>query len=468
MAGPSSSAAAALKTFELENNIEETDMVYKYDNATNQKNLSGKGWTKDPRWFKHVRISALALVKITMHARSGGDLEVMGLMVGKIDPDDPRGPTMIVLDCFALPVEGTETRVNAQADAYEYMVEFLSTAKEAGRLENVLGWYHSHPGYGCWLSGIDVSTQMLNQQYQEPWLAIVIDPHKTAATGKVEIGAFRTYPQGYKPPEGEDSEFESVPLSKIEDFGVHKNQYYQLEVSYFKSACDTALLSGAPPSLHSTRISTQGGRAKRASQERARRHPPAALHADPARANTAHFFPSRPLLPHCHACLPAVNMSTGLPAGPECMPRARSHLEQVLDRDAFGLAAAVQRALHLRPDEGHRRQAGERRGGAVTLWARRRRGRRRRLLPAGRGALQEGRFAAQENRARRVQADTGASAGGDDAGDEEHPLQQREQRQRRQRHGHRLSVLRRDGRRACKAPVPAVDGSAPHTAAPHP
>lgn len=252
MAGPSSAAAAALKTFELENNIQETDVIYKYDNATNQKNLSGKGWTKDPRWFKHVRISALALVKIVMHARSGGNLEVMGLMVGKIDPDDPRGPTMVVLDCFALPVEGTETRVNAQADAYEYMVEFLSAAKESGRMENVLGWYHSHPGYGCWLSGIDVSTQMLNQQYQEPWLAIVIDPHKTAATGKVELGAFRTYPQGYKPPEGEDSEFESVPLAKIEDFGVHKNQYYQLEVSYFKSACDTALLNGAvecvPPS----------------------------------------------------------------------------------------------------------------------------------------------------------------------------------------------------------------------------
>ena len=36
-------------------------------------------------------------------------------MQGKIDPDDPRGPTMIVMDAFALPVEGTETRVNAQA-----------------------------------------------------------------------------------------------------------------------------------------------------------------------------------------------------------------------------------------------------------------------------------------------------------------------------------------------------------------
>ena len=84
---------------------------------------------------------------------------------------------------------------------------------------------------------------MLNQQYQEPFLAIVIDPHKTAATGKVDIGAFRTYPQGYKPPEGEGNEFESVPLDKIEDFGVHKSQYYQLEISYFKSASDTALLN---------------------------------------------------------------------------------------------------------------------------------------------------------------------------------------------------------------------------------
>ena len=35
-----------------------------------------------------------------------------------------------------------------------------------GRQENAIGWYHSHPGYGCWLSGIDVSTQMLNQNFQ--------------------------------------------------------------------------------------------------------------------------------------------------------------------------------------------------------------------------------------------------------------------------------------------------------------
>ena len=35
----------------------------------------------------------------------------------------------VVMDAFALPVEGTETRVNAQAEAYEYMVDFAETNK---------------------------------------------------------------------------------------------------------------------------------------------------------------------------------------------------------------------------------------------------------------------------------------------------------------------------------------------------
>lgn len=125
-----------------------------------------------------------------MHARSGGNIEIMGLMQGKVQDD-----AIIVMDAFALPVEGTETRVNAQSEGYEYMVEYMRVIKQVGRLENAVGWYHSHPGYGCWLSGIDVDTQVLNQQYQEPFLAIVIDPTRTVSAGRVDIGAFRTYPQ---------------------------------------------------------------------------------------------------------------------------------------------------------------------------------------------------------------------------------------------------------------------------------
>ena len=72
---------------------------------------------------------------------------------------------------------------------------FIYLYHQVGRLENAIGWYHSRPGYGCWLSGIDVSTQMLNQNFQDPFVAIVVDPVRTISAGKVNLGAFRTYPK---------------------------------------------------------------------------------------------------------------------------------------------------------------------------------------------------------------------------------------------------------------------------------
>ena len=44
-----------------------------------------------------------------------------------------------------------------------HLSTFFSTTAHIfprGKVENICGWYHSHPGYGCWLSGIDVQTQM--------------------------------------------------------------------------------------------------------------------------------------------------------------------------------------------------------------------------------------------------------------------------------------------------------------------
>ncbi|KAF9416429.1 hypothetical protein HW555_006190 [Spodoptera exigua] len=224
-----SQSSIAQKTWVMSNNIEtvsSVDEIYRYDKKQQQDILAAKPWEKDPHFFKDIKISALALLKMVMHARSGGTLEVMGLLLGKVDAN-----TMIVMDSFALPVEGTETRVNAQAQAYEYMTAYIEAAKQVGRHENAIGWYHSHPGYGCWLSGIDVSTQMLNQNFQEPFVAIVIDPVRTISAGK-----------GYKPANEEPSEYQTIPLNKIEDFGVHCKQYYSLEVSYFKSSLDRRLL----------------------------------------------------------------------------------------------------------------------------------------------------------------------------------------------------------------------------------
>lgn len=239
-------ADTAQRTFELENQVQALDdaTIYRYSEEEQEAIYQKKPWKEDNHFFKLVRISAVALVKMVMHTRSSGNgilgqmNEVMGLMLGRVTPDG----TFIVTDSFPLPVEGTETRVNAGASANEFMVTFTENCERVGKAEHVCGWYHSHPGYGCWLSGIDVQTQMTYQAHQEPFLSVVIDPVRTCAAGKVDIGAFRTYPEGYTPPEDGPSEYQSIPLDKIEDFGVHCKQYYQLPIEVFKNSIDSAIL----------------------------------------------------------------------------------------------------------------------------------------------------------------------------------------------------------------------------------
>ncbi|RMZ88843.1 hypothetical protein DV736_g3939, partial [Chaetothyriales sp. CBS 134916] len=241
---------AAQRTWEAENNVIPIDLsqnaLYSLPDPVAYRELQeARPWRPNPNYFTHVRISALALLKMTIHARSGGSIEIMGLMTGYVS-----GTSIIVTDAFRLPVEGTETRVNAQSEADEYMIHFTTASREGGgQEENAIGWYHSHPGYGCWLSGIDIETEQLQQQLQDPFVAVVIDPDRTVSAGKVEIGAFRTYPKGAEPANNpnrfshDDDDFQAIPEDKIEDFGAHANSYYALEVTHFKSTLDTHLLS---------------------------------------------------------------------------------------------------------------------------------------------------------------------------------------------------------------------------------
>ena len=241
------------KHAELENSVKlvdpTKDALYSYSSSAQKSMDEAHPWRTDPHYFTSVRVSAVAMLKMVMHARSGGYLEVMGLMMGKIEAH-----TFVVTDAFRLPVEGTETRVNAQDEANEYMVEFLQRARDQGQMDNAVGWYHSHPGYGCWLSGIDVNTQKTQQQFSDPFCAIVIDPDRTVSAGKVEIGAFRTFPAAYIEEQEKvssktggggaaDSDgFQTIPLGKIEDFGAHAAHYYSLEVSHYKSSLVTKIL----------------------------------------------------------------------------------------------------------------------------------------------------------------------------------------------------------------------------------
>jgi COP9 signalosome complex subunit 5 len=224
-------------------------------------------WAADPRYFTSIRMSALAALKILIHAKTGQGkkgtiahdksnwVEVMGLVQGHFFEN-----TLVVTDAFALPVDASEVECSMNDRSIAYMLSHLDYAASQGKPDaGCVGWYHSHPGYSCFLSGIDVNTQRVNQSVQDPWVAIVVDPVQTAATGKIEIRAFRTLPErasrgaqlsaaatgssGATAPQHLSSlDASSIPAEKIAEFGVYVNEYYELPITLVRSTNDARQL----------------------------------------------------------------------------------------------------------------------------------------------------------------------------------------------------------------------------------
>ena len=135
-----------------------------------------------------IHISSLALLKMMKHGRGGIPLEVMGLMLGEFIDDY----NVKVIDVFAMPQSGTGVTVEAVDPVFQ--AKMTDILKATGRSEMVVGWYHSHPGFGCWLSSTDVSTQSAFEYICKRAVAVVVDPIQSVK-GKVVIDAFRNIEQ---------------------------------------------------------------------------------------------------------------------------------------------------------------------------------------------------------------------------------------------------------------------------------
>lgn len=131
-----------------------------------------------------VRVSSLALLKMLKHARAGVPMEVMGLMLGEFVDEY----TIEVVDVFAMPQSGTGVSVEAVDPVFQ--TKMMDMLKQTGRSESVVGWYHSHPGFGCWLSSVDINTQQSFEQLNSRAVALVVDPIQSVP-GKVVIDCFR-------------------------------------------------------------------------------------------------------------------------------------------------------------------------------------------------------------------------------------------------------------------------------------
>ena len=115
-----------------------------------------------------------------------------------------------------------------------------------------MGWYHSHPGFGCWLSSVDINTQQSFEQLTPRAVAVVIDPIQSVK-GKVVIDAFRLInPQTLmlgQEPRQTTSNLGHLNKPSIQALihGLNRH-YYSIGIGYRKTALEEGMLMN----LHKT------------------------------------------------------------------------------------------------------------------------------------------------------------------------------------------------------------------------
>ena len=176
-----------------------------------------------------VNISSLALLKMMRHGRAGIPVEVMGLITGEYTDN---ATYICINDVFAMPQTGTGVSVEAIDPAFQ--TKMLDMLKQINILDSIIGWYHSHPGVGCWLSGVDINTQQSFEQLNQRSIAIVIDPVQSIK-GKIIIDAFRLYPIYTRGQEIRDitciQALVNSPMLTKDEHGLNK-YYYSLNIAF--------------------------------------------------------------------------------------------------------------------------------------------------------------------------------------------------------------------------------------------
>eukprot|EP01062_Namystynia_karyoxenos_P071270 TRINITY_DN66718_c0_g1_i1.p1 TRINITY_DN66718_c0_g1~~TRINITY_DN66718_c0_g1_i1.p1 ORF type:complete len:349 (+),score=132.39 TRINITY_DN66718_c0_g1_i1:119-1048(+) len=189
-----------------------------------------------------VHISALSLLKMLKHARAGVPMEVMGLMLGEFVDDY----TVRVIDVYSMPQSGTGVDVEAVDPVFQQ--KMLDMLAAVGRSQACVGWYHSHPGFGCWLSSVDVNTAQNFERStpQNRGVSVVVDPVQSVK-GKVVLDAFRTIDMrmammGHEPRQTTSNiGLVTRPSLKALAHGLNK-AYYQLPCTYRKSEPEIRML----------------------------------------------------------------------------------------------------------------------------------------------------------------------------------------------------------------------------------
>ena len=118
--------------------------------------------------------------------------EVIGFLIGYFHQN-----SLEIKDVIFPEQTGNRTYVEVQEEIS--LVNALLKADREGTNEICLGWFHSHPGFRCFLSATDIETQIHWQKVNPRNIALVYDPLHS------EVKAFRI--------EEENESFKQIDVS---------------------------------------------------------------------------------------------------------------------------------------------------------------------------------------------------------------------------------------------------------------
>lgn len=109
---------------------------------------------------------------IRAHGRSSPDVEVCGVLVGNAYDDEDGAGCYVAANIRGNNAEGRNAQVTFTSDTWAHINSMMDTRYAD---ERIVGWYHTHPGFGIFLSEMDLFIH--RNFFAEPWqIAYVDDP----------------------------------------------------------------------------------------------------------------------------------------------------------------------------------------------------------------------------------------------------------------------------------------------------
>jgi COP9 signalosome complex subunit 5 len=115
----------------------------------------------------YVSMSKEALQKVVEHAKSRLNEQVVGVLIGRMEDQ-----TVVVEDAVSGEIEACEDHVTMRSETIAKIADDIINQRVKG---NIVGWYHSHPRGGIFMSDVDVLTQSRLQQFSPYIVALVVD-----------------------------------------------------------------------------------------------------------------------------------------------------------------------------------------------------------------------------------------------------------------------------------------------------